>query len=587
MRWVACVVATIWAASATAATRTYSIVIAENRSLDPGVRPLQFADDDGAQTWELLSLLGGRSSLFAVLDSDTARLHPDAVLQAEVPYRAAILNRLAEYNAHMEADIRRGDDPELLLFYAGHGDVDDRGEGYVNLHDARLTRGDLYRRIIAPSKARFVHIIIDACKSYFMVNARGQRPWAEDQVPAELDDSESRVRAFLDEEQLTHYPRAGVVVGASSTPETHEWAPYRGGVLSHELRSALAGAADINGDGHIEYSEVRAFLAAANSRVRNPEARVEVFANAPALDRHRPLADLHLPDSGRLLHFGPALAGRFYIEDDRGIRWVDLNKDGTTTVDIAVDVRRTYWVRRDNGEELEVRSGGLRRIDLGASIWRPQAAAARGALDTTFRDDLFRVAYSRAFYDGFIALSNDAPVQDSEPVYLGKSAQPQRHHSLSLAYLLSGAPAGQSGLSHGAAFYYSYHVGAILDFGIATEFGYGASGRGTLTQSLVRVALLGGIGLSYRPISRIGLRLDAAAGWQLLSGAILLDHLRVDGSEPRGFRSEFAGTVSVEVSRGLEIFARGGIALDGVYPRPTPSSFLINGFGSVGALFHL
>src|SRR5204863_46408 len=34
---------------AQAKTRTYALVIAQNRSLDKGVRPLQFADDDGVK----------------------------------------------------------------------------------------------------------------------------------------------------------------------------------------------------------------------------------------------------------------------------------------------------------------------------------------------------------------------------------------------------------------------------------------------------------------------------------------------------------------------------------------------------------
>src|SRR5262249_58177828 len=104
--------------------------------------------------------------------------------------------------------------------------------------------------------------------------------------------SDAQVKAFLEEEQLERYPRAGVIVATSGDQETHEWARYQGGILSHELRSALSGAADVNGDGRVEYSELRAFLAAANARVKNPEARIEAFAPPPALDRHHPLVGL-------------------------------------------------------------------------------------------------------------------------------------------------------------------------------------------------------------------------------------------------------------------------------------------------------
>src|SRR4029078_8213906 len=130
---------------------------------------------------------------------------------------------------------------------------------------------------------------------------------------------------FLEEEQLARYPRAGVIVATSGDHETHEWSRYQDGILSHELRSALTGGARVNGDGRIEYSELRAFLAAANARVKNPEARVEVFSHPPALDRHRPLFDLRAAElagrATRFLHFGAGLAGRFHVEDDRGVRY--------------------------------------------------------------------------------------------------------------------------------------------------------------------------------------------------------------------------------------------------------------------------
>ncbi len=171
---VAALGALVGAASpALAAPRTYALVIAENRSLDPGVAPLRYADDDGVRNYELFSLFADRAALFTVLDDDTARLHPDTARRAEVPERAAILRRLAEWNHAMEADLARGDEPELYFVYAGHGDVDGNGMGYVALHDAKLTRADLFREVVAPSKARFVHLVVDACKSYFVVNASG------------------------------------------------------------------------------------------------------------------------------------------------------------------------------------------------------------------------------------------------------------------------------------------------------------------------------------------------------------------------------------------------------------------------------
>lgn len=575
-------------ATAMARTKTYAVIVAENRSLDPGVKPLQFADDDGAKTWELFSLFADRTALFVVLDADSARLHPDAARHAESPERAAIFDALGRFNAEMARDVDRGDEPELFFIYAGHGDVDGDGQGYINLRDGKLTRAELYRDIIAPSKARFVHVVVDACKSYFLVNARGgNKRWVDDAVPADEGAAgDAHLQAFLEEEQLERHPRAGVVVATSGDQETHEWSRYRGGILSHELRSALSGAADVNGDGRVEYSELRAFLAAANARVRNPEARVDVFARAPALDRHRALVDLRraAPDA-RFLHFGAGLGGRFFIEDDRGVRVADLNKEPAAAFDVMVSARHAYYIRSDD-EEAEARIGE-RRIDVGALPWHARAIAARGAIDATFRNELYREPYGRSFYDGFVATSGDVPVEDAGTPFVAAAAAPapaSRRHRISLAYGVSGAPAGDTGISNGFDLRYAYRFWRALDIGVAGEAGYGASSS---QQSLWRAAAMLVVGAEWRPLARLGLRLDSAIGWQLLSGNVRLGGQQLVGTEPRGLRYELAGGLNVDVAGSFGLFARGGLALDGVYPRGSPSALTPNGFLNLGVQFSL
>jgi hypothetical protein len=588
MKWGVVTALLLVCASASARTKTYAVVIAENRSLDPGVKPLQFADDDGAKTWELFSLFADRTALFVVLDADTARLHPDAARNAESPERAAIFDKLARFNAEMARDLDRGDEPELFFIYAGHGDVDGNGQGYVNLRDGKLTRAELYRDVIAPSKAKFVHVVVDACKSYFLVNARGShKRWVDDAVPADEGAAgDAHLQAFLEEEQLERHPRAGVIVATSGDQETHEWARYRGGILSHELRSALSGAADVNGDGRIEYSELRAFLAAANARVRNPEARVDVFARAPALDRHHALIDLRqAAPTARFLHFGAGLGGRFFVEDDRGVRVADLNKEPGAAFDLMVSARRAYYVRSDD-QEAEA-SIGERRVEVASLPWHARAIAARGALDATFRNDLYREPYGRGFYDGFVATSGDVPVEDAAATPAIAATAPARvstRHRISLAYGVSGAPAGDSGISNGFDVRYAYRFWRALDLGLAGEASYGASASG---QSLWRAAALFTLGAEWRPLPRLGLRLDTAIGWQLLSGNVRLGGQQLTGTEPRGLRYELAGGINVNIAGSFGLFARGGLALDGVYPQGSPSALTPNGFLNLGVQFSL
>jgi hypothetical protein len=583
-----------FASTAEARTKAYAIVIAQNRSLDPGVKPLQYADDDGAKNWELLSMYAEKASLFVVLDDETARLHPDAARHAEVPERAAILDRLDHYNRLMMEDVERGDEPELFFVYAGHGDVDANGQGYINLHDARLTRADLFRDVVAPSKAKFVHVIVDACKSYFMVNSRGGKKWVDDRVDPAHDRSDAQVKAFLEEEQLERYPRAGVIVATSGDQETHEWSRYRGGILSHELRSALSGAADVNGDGRIEYSELRAFLAAANARVKNPEARVDVFSRPPALDRHRALVDLRAAQgearATRFLHFSSELAGRFDIEDDRGVRYADLNKEAGAAFDVVVSGKRGYYVRRaasvrgdEESEEVEVRTPGLRHVEIAELSWKPRAIASRGSLDQTFRQDLYKVAFGRGFYDGFVATSGDLPVEGGEAFVVREARRAEGANRLSLAYLLSGSPVGDVGLSHGVDLRYAHRLGRYFDLGLAGQVGHSTQGNPdpTKNQELTRFALMGQLGFEVPVLRWLALRLDTAIGWQLMSGTIQLGPSRVNGTEGKGLRLEAAGGLGFNVASNFWVFARGGLAVDGIYPDVSPSSTQATGFLAV------
>ena len=442
-----------------------------------------------------------------------------------------------------------------------------------------------------------MHVVVDACKSYFLVNARGaKKRWVDDSVPAEEGAAgDAHLQAFLEEEQLERHPRAGVIVATSGDQETHEWARYRGGILSHELRSALSGAADVNDDGRIEYSELRAFFAAANARVRNPEARVDVFARAPALDRHHPLVDLtRVTAATRMLHFGNGLGGRFFVEDDRGVRVMDLNKEPASEFDVMVSSRRAYYVRSED-QEAEARPGD-RRLDVGGLSWHARAIAARGALDSTFRNDLYREPYGRSFYDGFVATSGDLPVDENTAGSaiagsVAATALPRANprHRLSVGYGLSGAPAGDSGLSNGVDVRYAYRFWRVLDLGLAANAGYGS----TAASGAAWASRCG----APPPCSRsapsgVRSRASACASTPPSAGSSCRATcssagVRLTGTEPRGLRYELAGGINVNVAGPFGLFARGGLALDGVYPQGSPSSLQPNGFLNLGVQFSL
>jgi hypothetical protein len=564
------------ATPAAAVTRTYALIVAENHSLDPSVPPLRYADDDGVRNFELFSLFADHAALFTTLDDDTARVHPGAVGRAEVPDHAAILARLDAWNREMEADLARGDEPELFFVYAGHGDVDPTGMGYVSLHDAKLTRADLFREVVAPSKASFVHVLVDACKSYFLVNSRGGT-WKDDRAPESHDDT---LQQFLANEAVDKYPRVGVIVATSGDQETHEWSRYRGGILSHELRSAMLGAADVNGDGRVEYSELRAFLAAANARVKNPEARLDVWARAPIADRHHALVDLRRTSTARFLHFAPPERGIYHLEDDRGLAYADFNKEGSASFDVALDPKRSYYLRHEEAgdgiatKEAEIRSVKPRKVTVAGLDFHSRALASRGSLEQSFRRDLYQVPFGRGFYDGFVATSGDLPVEGDPAPFLVMEPDTTHHHALSAGYLVSGAPFYVPGALHAVDVRYYYRAKRWLDLGLVAQVGGGSATVAQpsapsmmVNESITRAAVLASVAGEWRPVPSIGLRLDLGAGWQYASGTIdsrssaTMINL-IAGSDPAGFRGEVAAGIVYDISPSFGLAARGGLAID-------------------------
>ena len=325
--------------------------------------------------------------------------------------------------------------------------------------------------------------------------------------------------------------------------------------------------------------------------MRLPQARIDVFSRPPPANRRRALVDLRRAKRRggvRFLRFGKALEGRFHIEDDRGVRYSDFNKESGSAFDVVVSAGRSYFVRHDEREEVEIRASAPRRVDLRRSLWSPTAVSARGAVDQSFRQDLYQVAYGPRFYEGYVARSGDTPVEERGPaVALGAEAQQMRpRHSLLFGYTLSGAPAGQTGLSQGGDLRYAFQLKSWLDLGVAVQLGAGSGGAGgaASAQELTRTAVMGTAGFSTFFGSRLWARLDAALGWQLFSGTLNVGGSRVTGNEGRGLRFEFGAALGLDVLYHLAFVVRGGLALDGVYSAEASASTQLSGLLTAGAL---
>ncbi len=322
------------AAEAPPPTKTFALVVGVNRSTDPKIAPLRYADDDAVRYRDLFRAVGGRTITLASLDENTRRLHPDAASDVR-PARLAQLTSAVDRLATEVAEVRRRGARVVFYFvYAGHGRVQD-GSGSIALEDAELGGGDLVRRVIDEIAADETHVIVDACHSYFLVMGRGpggkRRPMG----------------GFVELGALATRRDVGLLLSTSSARESHEWAAYQAGVFSQEVRSGLYGAADADRDGLVSYTEIGAFVDRANTAIRNERYRPEVYARPPA--RGHALIDLR-PALARRIEVAPG-GGHQFIEDTAGIRHADFHNDAPVRL-VRPGEGRLYLRRNADGREI-------------------------------------------------------------------------------------------------------------------------------------------------------------------------------------------------------------------------------------------
>jgi len=381
---------------------SYALIVANNASLDPKQADLRYADDDGARYYELFALQARETVLLSVLDSETQARHPGLAARTQPPTRAVLQESMARLNERMAEDRKAGRAPVLYFVFTGHGQRGSAGEGTVSLLDGPFSRTDLYKQIIGPSSASFIHLIVDACDSYFFVNARGALPIGPAQTAA--------VAQHLASRELDRYPHVGVVLSTSSARESHEWSTISAGVFSHQVRSALAGAADVNRDGRVEYSELMAFIAAASQGVEDVRGKLDIFARPPPLNRNAALSDLSRNTGLGYLLVPEGIGGRMWVEDTRGVRVADFHKERERPLVLALPPSRSYYLRME-GREARLtmqRAGAI--VDAGGLAWSSSTMASRGPVEEAFRDKLFSVAFGPRFYSGYVASLGQLPV---------------------------------------------------------------------------------------------------------------------------------------------------------------------------------
>jgi len=414
---VACAMAIGGAKTCHAEVRIAALVVGNNNPLEaaPGVREgddasqLRFADDDAAAFDELIVELQGHGRLLTVMDRETEAAYPELAPLARPPTLAEVKAAVADLAAEIQRNRARGDRTRLFVFFSGHGSVADDGAPTLALLDGGITSRFLYDEVLERLPADEVHLLVDSCRAEAVV-----RPRDTEAQPVAVPVPESA--AFLARTTLARFPQVGAIVAAASDAQTHEWDELRHGIFTYELLSARRGGADVNRDQRIEYSEVYAFLGAANRGISDPRARLHVVARPPDLDRHTPLVDLsRSPAAGTSRLAGvPARVGLVDLEDRSGRRLASIRGELGYVADLVIPAGRTIYVRAVSGEaRFDARAGETVSFDTLRFV--PPPSRTRGALEEAVRRGLFAGEFGRGYYRGFIDQAADfSPVSFEE-----------------------------------------------------------------------------------------------------------------------------------------------------------------------------
>jgi hypothetical protein len=418
---------------ASSPVKRFVLVVGSNRPTRPGLATLRYADDDAVRWTVLFRTFGAEVELLTDLDAESERLYGGDAPAHHSPTHAAVMRAMARLRGAIERARAEGARTAFYFVYAGHGDEED-GEGFVGLADGRLSRREIEEKILAVSVADTNHVIVDACRSYYIAYDRGpggtRRPWPE---------------PYFNTGTAARFRNTGFVLASSSGGSTHEWEEFQAGIFSHEVRSGLLGGADADGDGRITYAELAAFVRVANQAVRNDRYRPEILARAPS-NGDDVLLDVRDAVAGRV-RFGAGLAGRQVLEDGLGVRWADVHPGPRQNLTLALPAEpwgdHQLFVESLTGNT-EYRLAGGSDVDLTRMKPEPRSLLPRGALHE---------AFALLFALPFDASALTAPVDPEAMAAAGGGADlnPDRPLSISKARRAAAAATGAAAIAAFAA----------------------------------------------------------------------------------------------------------------------------------------
>ena len=410
-----------------------------------GLEPLRFADDDAAGFHSFIRTIARRSFLLTTFDRETQRRFPGLVTEARPPSVLELVRVVAELGRLLAIDQRQGRRPSVLLFFSGHGSLGGEGGAALTLVDGDLTHERLYQDVLARLPGAFVHLLLDACHAEAVVRPRDARAEPVDLAQAQID-------RYLRQRSLERFPQVGAILASTSSAQAHEWDVYEGGIFTHELLSGLRGGADVDGDGRIEYSEIGAFLQAANRAVVDPRARLHAVVHPPRAQPRVPIVALGEARGVARLVGRPSSLGRFFVEAEPTGRIADLHPEPGARIELLVPAAQTIYLRTGKQEaELSLPAGAVARFET--LTLRAASSRGRGAIESSLRRGLFAAEFGRSYYRGYVDSRRDlVPVAEAVSDLLDVAPPPVgARPSRLLAWSMTGLAAGLGVVSAGFA----------------------------------------------------------------------------------------------------------------------------------------
>jgi hypothetical protein len=398
--------------SANASTELFSIIIGNNeapKNSATALETLRYADDDAMRYYEFMRGITGPQNIHLLTypDSRTQKKFAEIINYAKAPTLAELARAVSDLKEKIQRCKEQDIDTVFYFVFSGHGALNAQTETFLSMQDGELTRRVLYDEILAPLSTDYQHLFIDACYAEGVVGTRGMFDREQNSSSVSVNANE---RLFLENRTpLEDNKGLGMLIASSAYQESHEWSKYESGVFTHEILSGLAGPADVNNDGKIEYSELAAFVSSANRAVKDPRGQVALIAYAPPRNSRVPIVDYSSLGQQSFFYGDPSHMGHFHIEVEYGIRYLDANLGYQDMTYIAVPSGKTIFFRTANEEAIVVLEAG-ENMPLANLELKQSEVASRGAIASALRVGLFETRFGAAYYQGYVDNLNQISV---------------------------------------------------------------------------------------------------------------------------------------------------------------------------------